>query len=193
MILPIVKYGDPILRKKGDPIATIDDDILQLIQDMTETMEHANGLGLAAQQIGKALQLAIVDVSAILGDEERPSKMWIDQKEADITDHMPLALINPELEFIKSKETAPEGCLSFPGLSGDITRPKRVKVTTLTPEGDTLRFEAAGMLGRAIQHEFDHLQGTLFIDRMSPEERKELRDEIEAIKAAPLSQEDSSA
>ncbi len=179
MILPIVRYGDPVLRKKGLPVGPLTEERHRLINDMIETMRHAKGVGLAAQQIGCALQLAVVDISGI---EKRPSKMWVHGKEVDPTPFMPLILIDPKLDLVKKKYTESEGCLSFPDVYGDIARSVRVRVETRTLEGTPFTLEAAGLLGRAIQHEFDHLQGILFIDRMDPEERQEWRDHLLAIR-----------
>lgn len=179
MILPIVHYGHPVLRQKGQPVGPLTPERLRLVTDMIETMHHARGVGLAAQQVGQALQLAVIDIT---GTEKRPSKMWIQGKEVDPLPHMPLVLIDPKLELIKKKYTEGEGCLSFPDVYGEIARSVRVRVETRTTEDKTFTFEAGGLLGRAIQHEFDHLQGVLFIDRMDPEERREWRDHLEAIR-----------
>lgn len=178
MIRPIVIYGNPVLRKKGAKVSKITQEHKELIIDMIDTMHDAQGIGLAAQQVGEAVQIAIVEVYP---SEDRPSKMWIDQKEVDMEEFMPIVLINPELKLIKSKETDVEGCLSFPGIEAHISRSRRIEVKTLQPDGSTLEFEAAGLLGRAIQHEYDHLQGILFTDRMFPEEKKSLKSQLEAI------------
>jgi len=181
MILPIIKYGNPVLRRKGSIIPKINAEIRQLAADMIETMHDAEGVGLAAQQIGKALQLAVIDIPA---DIERPSRLWIDGKEAEIQEHMPLVLINPEISITKKKETGSEGCLSFPGIIGDVARGYRVSVKHLGLDGKIHGFDAAGLLGRAVQHEVDHLNGVLFIDRMDPVERATLKNEIESLKAS---------
>jgi peptide deformylase len=179
MELNLTYYGDPVLRKAGARISKITPEIRKLAEDMLETMRVHKGVGLAAQQVGHALQLTVIDITGI---EDRPSKMWIKQKEVKPGEHMPLVLINPQIELIKSKEDGMEGCLSFPGISCEISRSKRVKVKAQNLEGETIQFEAAGLLGRAVQHEFDHLQGVLFIDRMQSEDRAHLRDEIEAVR-----------
>ena len=164
MILQIVEYGDPILRAKGKPIENIDDRIRELAANMIETMHAANGVGLAAQQIGEALQLTVLDVSAV---EDRPSTLKVDGKEVDPKSAMPLVLINPEIELRGENEVGVEGCLSFPEITGDIERAKSVIVRGQTLEGGTIEIEATGFLARAIQHEGDHLNGILFIDRMN--------------------------
>ena len=164
MILPIFEYGDPILRAKGRPIENIEDRIRELATNMVETMHAANGVGLAAQQVGEALQLTVLDVSLV---EDRPSTLKVDGKEVDPKGAMPLVLINPEIELLGATETGVEGCLSFPEITGDIERTTSVIVRAQTLEGSTTEIEATGFLARAIQHEGDHLNGILFIDRMN--------------------------
>ena len=164
MILPILEYGDPILRAKGKAIENIDDRIRELAANMVETMHATNGVGLAAQQVGEALQLTVLDVSLV---EDRPSTLKLDGKDVDPRTAMPLVLINPEIELRGETELAVEGCLSFPEITGDIERANSVIVRGQTLEGDTIEIEASGFLARAIQHEGDHLNGILFIDRMN--------------------------
>jgi peptide deformylase len=164
VILQILEYGDPILRVKGKPIENIDDRIRELAANMIETMHAANGVGLAAQQIGEALQLTVLDVSLI---EDRPSTLKLDGKDVDPRAAMPLVLINPEIELRGANEVGVEGCLSFPEITGDIERAKSVIVRAQTLEARTIEIEASGFLARAIQHEGDHLNGILFIDRMN--------------------------
>jgi len=164
MILPILQYGDPILRAKGKRIEEIDDRIRELAANMIETMHAAHGVGLAAQQVGEALQLTVLDISPI---EDRPSTLKLDGKEADPKTAMPLVLINPGIELSGETEVGVEGCLSFPEITGDIERATSVIVRAQTLEGDAIQVEASGFLARAIQHEGDHLNGILFIDRMN--------------------------
>ncbi len=180
MIREIVHYDNPVLRAKGKPITLpASPEIHKLLDDLFDTMRHARGVGLAAQQIGEPLQIAVIDVTGI---KERPSKMWIKGKPVDPEAHMPLVLINPELKSTKTKVTEHEGCLSFPGLTLDIPRATRVTVKTRTLDGGTFEFDAAGLLGRAVLHETDHLHGKLFIDIISADERKAIREELEYIK-----------
>ncbi len=164
MILPILEYGDPILRAKGKPIENIEDRIRELAANMIETMHAAHGVGLAAQQVGEALQLTVLDVSLV---EDRPSTLKVNGKEVDPKAAMPLVLINPEIELFGATEVGVEGCLSFPEITGDIERATSVIVRAQTVEGSTTEIEATGFLARAIQHEGDHLNGILFIDRMN--------------------------
>lgn len=164
MNLPIVRYGDPILRAKGKRIAQVNERIRQLASDMLETMHAANGVGLAAQQIGEALQLTVIDIAQV---DDRPSTLKINGAEVDPASAMPLVLLNPELTLGEETVLGPEGCLSFPEINGDIVRSELVVAKAQTLEGERLEIEATGLLARAIQHEVDHLNGILFIDRMS--------------------------
>jgi peptide deformylase len=165
MKLAIRKYGDPILRAKGKRVEAVDDDIRALAENMLETMEAANGIGLAAQQVGHALQLTVLDLSQV---EDRPSTMKLNgEPVAELEAEMPLVLLNPVLRLSGEVELGNEGCLSFPEITADIERSLAVEVEAETLDGDQLRIEATGLLARALQHEIDHLNGILFIDRMS--------------------------
>ena len=164
MVLEIVKYGDPMLRAKGRRIEP-DEQIRQLAKDMIETMYAARGLGLAAQQVGLALQMAVFDVAQV--QKDRPSTMAIEGEAVELAEWMPLVLLNPKLELSGPQETASEGCLSFPEINGDIPRAAKVKVQADLLDGGRIHFEATGLLSRALQHETDHLNGVLFIDRMN--------------------------
>jgi peptide deformylase len=163
MILEIVKYGDAVLRQKGKPVGEITEEVRALAEDMIETMRAANGVGLAAQQVGIAQQLTVLEVEAT---EERPSTMTIDGKEVDMAQWMPMVLLNPVLELGKEKESGNEGCLSFPEITAEIERSHWVKAKGRLLDGREIEFEATGLLARALQHETDHLNGILFIDRM---------------------------
>ncbi len=147
MIQKIVKIPDPILEKKTSPVKEITPEILKLVKDMMDTCKKANGIGLAAPQIGKSLRICIIDL-----------------------EHMglpPFALINPKI--VKSswkKVEMEEGCLSIPGLFGIVKRPAKVTVKATNIEGVDTKFEADGILARVIQHEIDHLDGVLFTSKM---------------------------
>lgn len=180
MTLPIVKYGSPVLRKKGAAIEKITPEIKQLIVDMFETMYAAAGVGLAAQQVGRDLQLTVLDVRAV---KDRPSTLELDGKPADVNAFMPLVLVNPKIKPVGDPAKGPEGCLSFPEIYADISRPESVEVEALNAEGEAIRFKAGGLLSRAIQHEVDHLNGILFIDRMSADAKAEVKAEIEALQS----------
>ena len=162
--MEIVIYGDPVLRTKGRRIEEITEEIKALANEMIETMRDANGVGLAAQQVGQAIQLAIVDVSGV---EDRPSAMWVSGEPVNIEEWSPMVLVNPELTLGKEKAFGTEGCLSFPEIVGDIQRSVTVTAKARLIDGRDVEFEAHGFLARALQHEVDHLNGILFIDRMN--------------------------
>lgn len=164
MKLSIRQYGDPVLRAKGKRVDKIDHHVRELAANMIETMHAANGVGLAAQQIGEPLQLTVLDVAQV---EDRPSTMKLNGKDVDLMTAMPLILVNPQIELGNETERGTEGCLSFPEINGEIDRAKSVTVRAQNLEGETVEIEASGLLARAIQHEVDHLNGILFIDRMS--------------------------
>ena len=146
-ILDIRVLGDPILRQETTPVAAITDELRTLIDDMFETMRKAQGIGLAAPQVGRAERIAVVDV----GDESGP-----------------LVLVNPEIVASSSEtERSEEGCLSIPDVFGDVERPERVTVRALDRDGNAYEAEAGGLLARCMQHEIDHLHGKLFIDYLS--------------------------
>jgi len=176
--LEIRKYGDPVLRQKGARIEKVTPEIKKLIADMFDTMYEAHGVGLAAQQVGHALQLTVIDVRGI---KDRPSTMQINGKPVDPETQMPLVLINPEVKLSGETFTGPEGCLSFPEIFADITRPGEVDLTATDEKGHQISFHAGGLLAKAVQHEFDHLQGILFIDRMGSETKREFKAELEAL------------
>ena len=181
MILEVVTYGHPALRQKGARVESITLAIKQLIADMFDTMHANKGVGLAAQQVGQALQLTVVDVRGVT---DRPSSLELNGKPAEVHGFMPLVLINPELSPVGETVAGPEGCLSFPEMFADIKRAEFVEVKALDGSGKAIEFRAGGLLSRAVQHEVDHLNGILFIDRMDRKTKEELRPELEALQAA---------
>jgi len=164
VILPIVQYGDPVLRIQCRPVAQVDASIQELAKNMLETMVDANGVGLAAPQVGVDLQLAVIDVSH---DPECISFLKVNGKHTELAEIMPLVFINPKLEFGQEKDIDFEGCLSIEGIRYEVRRPAAVKATLEQLDGTTLIIETDGLLSRALQHEIDHLNGILFVDRLS--------------------------
>lgn len=184
MILEIIKYGHHVLREKGKRIARITPEIRQLAADMIETMYTANGLGLAAQQIGRALMLTVIDVSG----NEQPSVLLIDGKPQDLASFMPLVLVNPQLSNHEGEQIGSEGCLSVPDVSADIRRAVKVTVRAQNLDGKELVFDCTGLLARAAQHEVDHLNGILFIDRMDAATRASLSGKLKKMQKETQSQ-----
>lgn len=165
MIREIVQYGHPVLRQKCRTVTEVDDNLIQLVGDMLETMVDANGVGLAAPQVGEDIRLAVIDVSH---DPECVSFLKVNGEEAELESIMPLIFINPDLVFSQEKETGMEGCLSIRGIRADVRRPAAVKATLPQLDGSVLEIETDGLLARALQHEIDHLNGVLFVDRLQP-------------------------
>ncbi|NWK54219.1 peptide deformylase [Verrucomicrobiaceae bacterium N1E253] len=165
MILEITQYGNPILRKKCKAVEVVDDDLQQFAQDMIETMVDANGVGLAAPQVNQDIRMAVVDVSH---DPECVSFLKVNGEDVSMDQVMPLVFINPELVLDGEKESDTEGCLSIHDIRANVKRPSVVKATLPQLDGSVIELEADGLLARAIQHEVDHLNGILFIDRISP-------------------------
>ncbi len=172
-------FGDPVLREKGAAIKEVSEEIRSLAEDMIETMADADGVGLAAQQVGEALQLAVVDVS---GAQEPATFLRVNGKDAELDDVMPLIFLNPQIEGKSPQISDTEGCLSFPEVRADIKRPGSILAKLETLDGEVLELETDGLLARAIQHETDHLNGILFIDRMSSAKKMSLRKTLREIK-----------
>ena len=148
-------YGSKVLRRPADPVEDIDDEVRALVRDMFETMYDAKGIGLAAPQVGISRRIVVLDVEEESGESN------------------PVALVNPRLaSWTAKKDKQAEGCLSVPGVEGIVQRPVSVVVDGRDPEGQSVRLEAEGLFARALQHEIDHLDGVLFIDRLSPLKRQ---------------------
>jgi peptide deformylase len=143
-LLPLHLLGSPVLRQHSAEVKTVDDEIRRLVADLFETMDAAKGVGLAANQVGVARRVAVVDAD---GDR--------------------FVMIDPTIVETEGSSTAEEGCLSIPEIYGDVTRPERVVIEALDQDGTSYRKEATGLKARAIQHEIDHLDGILFLDHLS--------------------------
>jgi peptide deformylase len=172
MILPIVIYGDPVLRVDCPPVTDITDETRALAENMVETMYEADGVGLAAPQVGVALQLAVIDVSHA---PELQSYFRVDGQEVVLKEWMPLVFINPDIEPGRARAESNEGCLSFPGLRYQIKRPAQITARLTLLDGRVITVETDGLLARALQHETDHLHGRLFIDRLSSVDKLTLK------------------
>ncbi|WP_067814103.1 peptide deformylase [Nocardia inohanensis] len=150
-IQPVRLFGDPILRARAAEVETFDKEVRQLVADLTDTMYETGGVGMAAPQIGVGLRVFVYDTGDAQGH-----------------------LVNPVFEVVGTEtQTGPEGCLSIPGVREDVTRPNAVRVRGVDMDGEPVEFEAEGLLARCVQHETDHLDGVLFLQRLDPALRKE--------------------
>ena len=165
MVRKVVLYPAPVLRAKCRNITTVTEAHRTLAADMLETMREERGVGLAAPQVAEDVQLAVIDVSH---NPQCISYFKLNGEDKNMVEHMPIVFINPKVEGGKAKVSEEEGCLSFPDLRGQIRRSEEIKVTYETLDGETVTIETDGLLARAFQHEIDHLNGILFIDRMTP-------------------------
>ena len=162
-------YGDPVLRKRAKPVQEITEAEIKLADDMLMTLyATGNGIGLAATQVGVLKRFLVVDIS------------WDDEDE----EFDPLLLFNPEILSVEGEVVVEEGCLSIPDVRADVKRPEKIAVKALSINNKEIQFEAGGLLARVLQHEIDHLNGTLFIDRISGLKRQLLRDELKKIQQA---------
>ncbi|MEN9662317.1 MAG: hypothetical protein RL324_1266 [Verrucomicrobiota bacterium] len=179
MALPIVRYNQPVLRKKGQKVTSFDKALAALAHDMIDTMHDAEGIGLAAQQVGQALMLCVVDLS----DAKKDFTWVLDGARPPLELFMPLVLANPVATIAKGTDlyVYEEGCLSFPGIRGDVVRPDAIKVTFQDEAGVPHVLECDGLFARCIQHEVDHLNGVLFIDRMEDDVRAKLDPEVKEL------------
>jgi peptide deformylase len=161
-LLKILTYPDPKLRKRSAPVEKIDKEIEKLLDDMIETMYKAPGVGLAAPQVGVNLRVIAIDVSA--RQQDSPGL---------------IELINPVIISAEGEQIEEEGCLSIPGFASEVKRKARVKVQGLNRDGKLIEIEGSGLLARAFQHEIDHIDGVLYIDRLSRLKRELLKKKIE--------------
>lgn len=168
-LLPLAYYGDPILRRKADPVGDITPDILKLVDEMVETMDAANGIGLAAPQVHHSIRLFII-------------RTPVESEEGKVEFGEIKALINPELSM-PSQETwkESEGCLSIPGIRSSVERPLEITVEYTTLEGKRVKEHLKGWAARVVMHENDHINGVLFIDRISEEEKLKLKPELQKL------------
>jgi peptide deformylase len=178
-ILKIVHYGDPILHKKGKNVSSFDPSLALLANDMIETMHHAEGIGLAAQQIGKELRFCVVD----LREAEAEFTYTYDGGTPPMDLVMPLVIVNPEITISPEPQTIhEEGCLSFPNITGKIARPDAIRVNFQDIDGNAHQIACNGLLARCILHETDHLNGVLFIDRMEKTELAAIKSDIKQLR-----------
>jgi peptide deformylase len=175
----ILTYPDPFLRKKCAPVEEIDGEVLKLLDDMAETMYGARGVGLAASQIGVDKRVVVIDISPrnIEADEEGEEE----EEEAEYDGPGLIELINPEIISSAGQVIAEEACLSIPGFTSDVKRKQSVVIEAYNREGELMEIEAEELLARVFQHEIDHLDGVLFIDRLSRLKRELIKRKIEKV------------
>ncbi len=177
--MPLSYYGDPVLRKTSEDIPEITDGIRELAEHMLVTMRENDGQGLAAPQVGHNINLVTLATAPPLADEPPATSPG----EMSLIPRMPMILVNPKLtDFSQETDWACEGCLSLPDLSGEVERSIFVQLTFQTLEGTTESYRCGGMLSRCLQHEIDHLNGVLYIDRMREDELKEIDTELNKLK-----------
>jgi peptide deformylase len=182
MSLRIVHYNDPVLRAKGEKVTAFDATLARLAADMIDTMHEAAGIGLAAQQVGHALQLCVVD----LRESDAEFTWELDGARPPLDLFMPLVLVNPQITAVPgTPETVyEEGCLSFPKIRGDVVRPDAIVVKFQDEHGVPHVLSCDDLFARCIQHEVDHLHGILFIERMDKKTRAAIADEVKALAKA---------
>ena len=180
MSLQIRYFGDPILKEMGQKVETFDEQLSKLSSDMLDLMHRSEGIGLAAQQVGIALQFCVMEVPE---HPDYPITCILDDKPLTPSLIMPISMANPIVSALPSDEYYyEEGCLSFPGINADVARPERIRVTYQDLDGIEHTLECDGLLARCIQHEVDHLNGILFIDRMEKRTYAEIKKEVQVLK-----------
>jgi peptide deformylase len=167
-VRPVRIYGDPVLREKAREVRDFDDTLRALVADLYETMAAYSGVGLAANQVGVAQRVFVIDVPREDGTHDR------------------FAVVNPVLDQKQGKEKGEEGCLSMPGIVEEVQRATSVRVRGLDEHGQPLERVVTGFLARAVQHETDHLDGVLFTDRLSPLKRQFLKRDLDALARGEL-------
>ncbi len=167
MILPINIYSDEVLKKKARPMKGVDSSTAELVASMFESMRNASGIGLAAPQVGHSIRLLVVDVSCM----------------KEYADVQPLVVINPHILSLRGANVMEEGCLSVPGVVGDVTRPASITLKYRDENFTEQVADFSGMLARVLQHEIDHLDGTLFVDRLEKRERRKVQGKLDELAA----------
>ncbi|MDO4221379.1 MAG: peptide deformylase [Akkermansia sp.] len=182
MLLDIKQYGDPVLRAVSAPVDQVDDSLRELAANMLETMYEANGIGLAAPQVGVNLRLVVIDTQEDEPEEgEEPETATVNGEQRPVADLMPLVFINPVLEPYGKQQLFTEGCLSVHDIRSNVSRPDHVKATLHTLDGQVLEIDCGGLLARCLQHECDHLDGFLFTDRVSSAAKITLKKKLQRL------------
>jgi len=160
----VITYGNPALRKKATPVKVVDASIRKLARDMLEVLYNAKGVGLAAEQIGRTEAMCVIDIPAPRGEDKAGASLQLARPDIG----MPIVMINPRIEATSGEQRCEEGCLSFPELFVSIKRAAEVTASFTNLDNKNVTVRTAGLLARAVQHELDHLNGILLVDRMSP-------------------------
>jgi len=163
MVLDVCKYGEKVLREKAVAVTFVTDELRRLAEDMVDTMHKSRGVGLAAEQVGRLERVCVIDIPE--GCDEPDDELF------NAPVQMPLVMFNPEIVAMEGSQRDKEGCLSFPGVGGSITRAAQVTCQYLDQENRPQMITARGYLARAVQHEVDHLNGILYVDHMTAVER----------------------
>lgn len=177
-ILPIYLYGTEVLRKKAKAIPRLDHSIIKLMYDLAETMHKANGIGLAATQVGELRRMLVVDLAAI---ERGVTEEGEGKEPPPGTEAKVLVMINPEIVEAEGSASMEEGCLSIPDLRAEVDRPEKISVQYRDANFDEVKLTAEGILARVIQHEADHLDGIMFVDRVGKTRRVLLKSDLKKI------------
>ena len=176
--MEITQYGNQVLKQKCRQVERIDEALLHLAESMRETMYAAEGIGLAAPQINEPIQLVVIDIPE---DEESTTFLQVNGEDKAMADIMPLSFINPILEPYGTMYSKQEGCLSVKGINASVFRPENVKATVTLLDGETITIDCNGLLARCLQHETDHLNGVLFVERVSSAQKITLRNKLKRL------------
>ena len=174
MVLPIVKYGEKVLREKAVPVPAVTPELVRLAEDMVATMHKARGVGLAAEQVGRLEALCVIDVPATCEEDDAT-------REFNSRVAMPLVMFNPQILSLTGEQDGKEGCLSFPNMGAPLKRAAEVTVQYIDLNGIPQIVTVRGFLARAVQHETDHLQGILYVDRLLPDDRAKIEKKMDSL------------
>lgn len=183
-MLPIYTYNQSVLRKKARPVKSVDDEVTRFVEDMIETMHKANGIGLAANQVGSLQRVLVVDVSEALKEKEASENAETDEPPPEA--RSPLVMINPVILLEEGELVMEEGCLSIPDIREEVKRPEAIQVKYKDLKMQDNELFADGLFARVIQHEIDHLNGILFIDRLGKMKQKLLKGRLNKIRRGEI-------
>lgn len=183
-MLPIYTYNQPVLRKKAKPVKSVDEGFVRFVEDMMETMHKANGIGLAANQVGSLQRVLVVDVSEALKEKEESGN--VESEEVPPEAKSPLVMINPVVLLGEGELVIEEGCLSIPDIREEVKRPEAIQVKYKDLKMQENELFADGLFARVIQHEIDHLNGILFIDHLGKMKQKLLKGRLNKIRRGEI-------